>query len=1081
MQDLESFLSQLSASQHHIEHYNHMVTSELPSLIDNFMTFFETDEHSIEISFANAHMARASYMNRGKNELSFPGDCRRRELTYSSFLYASVIQKKTFAHSGEQKVSVLNKVPIALIPTMIGSCLCNLTHNQDIRAQEECFKDVGGYFIVNGNERVLVTQEMKAYNTTLVSKTKGNVVAAMRSMSDETAHSVVVECTVPEDKVLSKAAILLPYVSKKVSIGIFFRALGYDDAKEIYNEVAVYRPEVEQALIDSFAATQMSQDDALLVIGKLRSKFAKVDDDDVPEDVEDDYVELDQKELEEIEAQEVEIKSVSDIAYARQVIESEIFPHLGIRSSKSMIFQMVCYMLKMMFSCRLGIIESSERDNLMFKRFENSGSLILKLCQICLKHFFGTMKQNYSGNNVNEVISKLFTFMTKTIHSNFAKGIWGIPKNAYVRYGVSQILSRLSYIGMLSHLQRINIPIGQKGKNIKVRLIHPSHFGYICLYETPEGAKCGIVINMTISCRITRKFSTNFMRDVIVKQFALNESAGDVEIWLNNSLKFYAENAAEFISRFRSLRAEGMIPHYVNIYFEPLLNTIHILSDSGRITRPFKDRAGNVVWIDSAENQYSSVAMYPSESADFEYVEIHPCLMYGIAAGCIPFSDHNQSPRNVYESSMLKQALGIPTTSYSRRYDTSFELMPTVQRSILSTAISRSVGCPELPAGVNCIVAIMTCGSWNAEDSLVFNQQAIQRGLFHSVTLKSISSEEYQKDSNIVKKFCLPPEKIRNPIHNYDLLDQDGIVKKGSLVKKKDIIFGKVREEKDGSLRDCSEMSDEEGIVERVDFFKSVNGYKSAKVTLKIEKIPERGDKFANMCAQKGTIGMILPQVDMPFTPEGIVPDVIINPNALPSRMTISMFLEMVLGKYGCLSGNFVDATPFSENSTDVANKISNLLAKYGFERNGSEFMISGETGEPLQSRIFIGTSYYQKLKHMVSNKIHARPHGNVTTLTRQPPAGRSKDGGLKIGEMERDALLSHGVSSFLTSRIFDRSDAFHVAVCNNCQVMSNHKDECHICKSSDLIWTRLPFASKLLFQQLTACLIGTKFSSELL
>lgn len=1075
MNELEEFLSQVSASQHHIEHYNHMATCELPNLIDNFITFFETDEHSIDISFANAHMARASYMYKGKNTPSFPGDCRRRELTYSSFLYASVIQKKTMTHSKEQKITVLNKVPLAIIPTMIGSSLCNLTHNQDVRAREECFKDVGGYFIVNGNERVLVTQEMKAYNTTLVSKAKGFVVAAMRSMSEETAHSVVVECSVPDNKTLSKATILLPYVSKKISIGVFFRALGYSDSKKIYEEIAVQRPEIETALADMFAQTEMSQDEALLCIGKLRSKFAKTDDDDLAdEQVEDD------EDCSDTEAQELETKSISDIAYARQVIESEIFPHLGIRSSKTMIFQMVCYMLKMMFSCRLGIIEPTERDNLMFKRFENSGSLILKLCQICLKHFFGTMKQNYSGNNVNEVISKLFTFMTKTIHSNFAKGVWGIPKNAYVRYGVSQILSRLSYIGMLSHLQRINIPIGQKGKNIKVRLIHPSHYGYICLYETPEGAKCGVVINMTVSCRITRKFSSNFMRDIITKQFNLAERAA-VEIWLNNSLKFYCEDAAEFIARFKLLRATEMIPHYVNIYFEARLNTIYVLSDGGRITRPLKDRAGNIVWVDSAESQYSEIACYPSDSSTFEYVEIHPCLIYGIAAGCIPFSDHNQSPRNVYESSMIKQALGIPTTSYSRRYDTSFELMPTVQRSILSTAISRSVGVSELPAGVNCIVAIMTCGSWNAEDSLVFNQQAIERGLFHSVTLKTISSEEYQKDSNVVKKFCIPPEKIRNPAYDYDFLDEDGIVKKGTIVKKRCIIVGKVRENKDGTLRDCSETSDEEGIVERVDLFKSINGYKSVKITLKIEKIPERGDKFANMCAQKGTIGMILPQVDMPFTMEGIVPDVIINPNALPSRMTISMFLEMVLGKFGCLSGNFIDATPFSENSTNVADKISSLLIKYGFEKNGSEFMTNGETGEPLRSRIFIGTSYYQKLKHMVSNKVHARPHGNVTTLTRQPPAGRSNDGGLRIGEMERDALLSHGVSSFLTSRIFDRSDAFHVSICNDCQVMSNHKEECHICKSSDLIWTRMPFASKLLFQQLSACLIGTKYSSELL
>ncbi len=225
---------------------------------------------------------------------------------------------------------------------------------------------------------------------------------------------------------------------------------------------------------------------------------------------------------------------------------------------------------------------------------------------------------------------------------------------------------------------------------------------------------------------------------------------------------------------------------------------------------------------------------------------------------------------------------------------------------------------------------------------------------------------------------------------------------------------------------------------------------------------------------------MVLPQVDMPFTPDGICPDVIINPNALPSRMTISMLLEMVLGKCACMMGEFVDATPFSENSTNVAARIEAALKSVGFARDGNECMINGETGEPLRSRIFIGTSYYQRLKHMVSDKIHARPHGTVTTLTRQPPAGRARDGGMRMGEMERDAVLAHGAALFISSRIFDRSDAFYVQICNHCHVISNHRNECHLCKSTELIQTRLPFASKLLFQQLFACMIGCKFTATL-
>lgn len=1067
-------LGNIKASDHHIEHYNHMVTFEFPEMIQGMATTFETKDSYIDLSFKNVHVGMASYISNGLPRTIYPSECRRADLDYTSPVFASVVQKRKNLITGEVNTTVLSKILIATMPTMVGSCVCNLTKYPLVRASQECSKDVGGYFIINGNERVLVTQEVGVYNLPRAAISGQTAFSSVRSMSEETGHSVVVTCSISLNKSISDIYLTIPYVSKKVPLRVFAYAIG-TDMNELYQETGIYTDRFKEVLAQNFEQV-LSQDEALILIGSWGSKM-KPAEEDFEEDLEEDIYSDVSSEQEEQKIAADEFKNRNKhIAYGRQVIFMEIFPHLGVKATPKMILQSVCYMIKQMYLCKTGVIKPADRDNLMYKRFENSGSLILNLYKLCFKHFFGNARTTYSGSNLNDMITRLATFVDKTVHSNFAKGVWGIPKNAYVRYGVSQILTRLSYIGTLSHLGRVNIPIGKEGKNVKIRLIHPSHFGYICLYETPEGKTCGIVINMTITATITRKYSTNFIRDLIVKRIPVSRDSGNTEIWLNNSLKMYTNNSEAFMASFKKLRREGIVPAYVNIFRDEFMNCIHIHSDAGRITRPFHDRDGNIVFLDSAECQHSTIAMYPSEPSAFEYVEIHPCFIYGIAAGCIPFSDHNQSPRNIYETSMLKQALGIPMFNYINRYDTTSEIMPQLQRSLVSTEIARAVGCAELPAGLNCIVAIMTCGSWNAEDSLVFNEAAIQRGLFHSFTYKTLVSEELKPNTNIVRNFCLPPEPFRNKILNYDLLDDKGIVKKGSYVKKRDVIVGRMH-----AGKDCSEIADEEGLVEKVEIFRINGGYLMAKILLKIIKIPERGDKFANMCAQKGTIGMILPQVDMPFTEEGIVPDIIINPNALPSRMTTSMFLEMVLGKYACMSGNFIDATPFSENSTNVSEKISDILTEYGFERNGSEIMINGETGEMLRSRIFIGTSYYQKLKHMVSNKIHARPFGTVTTLTRQPPAGRAKDGGLRIGEMERDALLSHGASSFLTSRIFDRSDAFHVPICNNCKVMSNHKDECHICKSTELIMTRLPFASKLLFQQLTACLIHCKFTSELL
>jgi DNA-directed RNA polymerase II subunit RPB2 len=338
-----------------------------------------------------------------------------------------------------------------------------------------------------------------------------------------------------------------------------------------------------------------------------------------------------------------------------------------------------------------------------------------------------------------------------------------------------------------------------------------------------------------------------------------------------------------------------------------------------------------------------------------------------------------------------------------------------------------------------------------------------------------VTVEEYKPKTNTVKKFCLPESHLRRE-YNYDLLDERGIVRRGSYVRKKDVIVGRVYDKKD-----CSELSDEEGIVEQVQVFRTPSGYLMAKIVFKVRKIPERGDKFANLSAQKGTCGMVMNPEDLPFTDEGIVPDIIINPNAIPSRMTISMLLEMVIGKEGLELGELADATPFSESSTDIGSKIGETLRARGFDSMGWETMYSGTTGEPLRARIFMGTSYYQKLKHMVADKMHARAFGNVTTLTRQPLAGRSKEGGLRLGEMERDSLISQGSLQFLKERLFDMSDPFSILVCSSCGVVSNHKDECHVCHNTQLSNMQIPFAAKLMFQQLNACLIGSKYKTELI
>lgn len=1099
---LEDFLKNFNPSAHHLDSYNTFIVHELPLLIKEMSTKFSTfsaagEEKKYEIIFENARVPPASIFENGRWRPLTPRECLLKDLTYSAPIYASVAQTRMNAAGDVEDIKVINKAVIAQIPVMTRSVLCNNRKKLDDPI------DSGGYFIINGVERVLVTQQRNCYNTVHVAEDKNNFTASMRSISEETNHSVMVSLSMSNVNAISESNIVisLPYLSKSIPLIIFFRALGVGEPEDVYARIGFENALLRQNIQKMFrAGAAMTRDEALTWIGQFATKKAAppdeeddeggaaADNDDLPtNEDEDDVLSADSDDNSDFESENAESvggaidpEDTRRHNYATQIIETEMFPHLGINATFEMRMDVLFLMLRRLLMTKLGALRVSERDNLATKRFENSGTLIYELYKVLFKNFLNTARDNHGKNgSLVDLINHMDTFVTKNVKYCFATGNWGIQKNAYVRQGVSQVLNRLSFLGTLSHLQRVNIPIGKEGKNVKIRLIQPSYFGYICLFETPEGKACGIVMNLTISTQITKHYSTNRMRDFIKKYFAaeLSARARDVDLWINNTIRMRLGGAsgAQIVEKLRALRRARMLPRDVSI--APLgAREIYIFSDRGRLTRPLSDRRGGLDWIDPAEAQSLTVAMFPRESAEtFSHCEIHPALLFGICSGAIPFSDHNQSPRNVYETSMMKQAIGMFAINYVERYDTIAEVLDYPQKALVSTVIGRAVGMHERPAGINCIVAIATLGSWNAEDSIILNRAAIERGLFVSTSYRTVTVEEYKTKTNAVKKFCLPEPHLRRE-YNYDLLDERGIVKRGSYVRKKDVIVGRVYDKKD-----CSELSDEEGIVEQVQVFRTPSGYLMAKIVFKVRKIPERGDKFANLSAQKGTCGMVMNPEDLPFTDEGIVPDVIINPNAIPSRMTISMLLEMVIGKEGLERGELADATPFSEFSTDIGSRIGETLRAQGFDSMGWETMYSGTTGEPLRARIFMGSSYYQKLKHMVADKMHARAFGNVTTLTRQPLAGRSKEGGLRLGEMERDSLISQGSLQFLKERLFDMSDPFSILVCSSCGVVSNHKDECHVCHNTQLANMQIPFAAKLMFQQLNACLIGSKYKTELI
>jgi DNA-directed RNA polymerase II subunit RPB2 len=473
----------------------------------------------------------------------------------------------------------------------------------------------------------------------------------------------------------------------------------------------------------------------------------------------------------------------------------------------------------------------------------------------------------------------------------------------------------------------------------------------------------------------------------------------------------------------------------------------------------------------------------------------------GVCASIIPFPDHNQSPRNTYQSAMGKQAMGIYASNYQVRMDTMAHVLHYPQKPLCTTRAMEFLHFRELPSGVNCVVAIMIYTGYNQEDSLIMNQSAIDRGLFRSSYYRCYIDQE--KATTVGTVGSLTSELFEKPTMDntrgmkhgeYNKLDDDGLVAPGTRVSGDDVLIGKTAplDQTTGmpsryTKRDCSTSmkANENGIVDNVLISTTKEGYRFTKVRIRNVRIPQVGDKFASRHGQKGTIGMTYRQEDMPFTVEGIVPDIIVNPHAIPSRMTIAQLIECLLGKVVVFQGCEGDATPFTDVTVD---DISTRLHAMGYQKHGNEALYQGHTGRPLNARVFIGPTFYQRLKHLVDDKVHSRARGPVAMLTRQPLEGRSRDGGLRMGEMERDCLITHGCANFIRDRFFVNSDQYRIHVCERCGMtaQSNLKKMTYECRSpmcvgrpTQICQVEIPYAAKLLLQELQSMCIQTRIFTK--
>ena len=1098
----------------------------------------ELDKYILEmfIIFENFKLySPEAHENNGSTSTMFPKVARERNFSYSGNMTIDIkikyiVRRGKMLELEETFYKIFPNINIGKMPVMLKSSVCILEHYKHIphTVTGECKMDSGGYFIINGSEKTCIGQERAAENRVQcfnVSKNnnKWSWLAEIKSVPD-------FKCISPKQISITVASknngfgyglfIQLPRVKNPIPLFILFRALGIISDKDICEMIVLDTSNT--LLTASLQGSIVEANKCLTQDAAIKHLISNVM-----------YTPINMD-------KETGIQKKHE--FALDVLENDIFPHCRTKLQK---IYFLGYMTNKLLKCSLGLEIPDDRDSYMNKRVDTTGILLNNLFrnyfnkmvkdmqkQIIREINMGSWRSTEDYNSIVNMTNIYKIVKSMTIESGIKRalstGDFGVKQVNSNKVGVAQVLNRLTYISSLSHLRRINTPIDKSGKLIPPRKLHPTSWGFLCPAETPEGASVGVVKNLSYMTHISITSNSEPLYEYITPYITPLEQLhqgpalhSQVKMFINGTWLGNVANPVEVYNTLKEKKLKGIINIYTSIIFDIRRKEIRVCNDAGRLMRPLLRVCNNklvvtpaviaqirqqeltwddlltdckladaiIEYVDASEQNSSMIAMNPTTLTDtntpFKYTythcEIHPSTIFGILASCIPFPEHNQSPRNTYQCAMGKQAMGMYVTNYDTRMDKTAYVLTYPMRPLVETRIMNMIELNQIPSGCQVIVAIMTHSGYNQEDSILFNKGSIDRGLFQATIYHTEKDED--KKINGDEEIRCKPDKTKTKgmrFGNYDKVNENGVIPENSLVENRDIIIAKIVPIKDArndytkviKYEDKSRIhrTTEETYIDKNYINRNGDGYNFCKVRLRTVRKPIIGDKFSSRHGQKGTIGNIIPECDMPCTANGVKPDIIINPHAIPSRMTIAQLKETVLGKTLLQLGLFGDGTSFGK--FDVKD-ICKELQKVGYESNGNEILYNGLTGEQIETSVFLGPVFYQRLKHMVSDKQHSRSIGPMVNLTRQPAEGRSKDGGLRFGEMERDCMCSHGASRFTKGRIYDASDAFSVHVCKKCGMIAayNNEKHIHLCKMcenrTDFDYVELPYACKLMFQEL--------------
>lgn len=1084
---LPAFLKVKGLIKQHLDSYNFFVDTELKTILKANATIHSDVDPNMFIRYTDIRVGKPERTEDRVTTLPGPGltpnECRLRDLTYAAPIYVD------FECRSQHGKKMERNFYIGRMPVMLRSNKCVLYNRSEgeMGLLNECAIDPGGYFVVRGQEKVILVQEQLSKNRVIVEMFKGVIQASVTSHSANIKTKTYV--------LLKKGLIVLKHNSlmEDIPVAIVLRGMGVQSDHEIMMLAAgadsSYQDDFSVNLEEAARAGVFTQEQALEYIGgRLRpEKFGGYG-----------------------------MPKKTNKQNAVDKLANTIIPHVTVQAMNFRPKALyISHMARRVLMAMQDPKMVDDRDYVGNKRLELSGSMMSLLFEDLFKDFNKLIKQSWDkvlrkpnrtrAFNPADYITMHESRITQGLERAISTGNWTLKRFRMDRAGVTHVLSRLSYVAALGMMTRISSQFEKTRKVSGPRALQPSQFGMLCTSDTPEGEACGLVKNLALMTHITTLDEDEPVRKMIFVLGAedINSSSGEelyaegaYIIFLNGTPIALTREPKRFLIAFRRFRRMGRVSEFVSIYINHHHNGVHIATDEGRIVRPlvvvekgkskvtvryleslrkgtleFDDflSRGLVEYLDVNEENDCNIAVYERDiNATTTHLEIEPFTILGAVAGLIPYPHHNQSPRNTYQCAMGKQAIGAIAYNQLTRIDTILYLMVYPQKPMVKTRTIELIKYDKLPAGQNAMVAVMSYSGYDIEDALVVNKGSCDRGFGRCQVFKKVSMplKAYPNGS----QDRIGDRDRNNPRHAK--LGGDGLVEVGAeldsgdcyMLKEAPVSSSMGGQTQEWAPQHMSYKLPDPAYADKVLISANESNTPIIKIQTRQTRRPELGDKFSSRHGQKGVVGLLAEQADMPFNDIGICPDIIMNPHGFPSRMTVGKMIELLSGKAGILRGGHEYGTAFGGSKVE---DMGDILIAHGFSYSGKDYLTSGITGEPLPAYVFMGPIYYQKLKHMVQDKMHSRATGPRAILTRQPTEGRSRQGGLRLGEMERDCLIAYGASQLLLERLMLSSDAHEVDVCETCGMMG-YQNWCQSCESSrGVVRMTMPYAAKLLIQEL--------------